>query len=444
MVLRTVRRTSALPAVVVPDERSWAMWGRDLAATGFVPAAGPEEAAVVLVPAEVPEPLADALVDVLRRVPGTPRALALASPLRGVPASELLSRAARPDTGDDGDDEDEDAHGHEHGDEHMHGDDDGDADEPWANNMMPIHGTPSSDGLVMDDVEVVLGPLGSPLPGGLVAELGLDGEVVCRCRLTRMLEAQDDPQAPAAWRAAFDQATEAADGRPPSEATTRRRIAAVEAERALSHVTSVREIGRVLGWQELVDAATHAVDACSAARAAAEALPPAVRAADDLGRLLDGSRRLRARTRGRSRLAAHDLKGIPGPVARAAGVPVDARLGDGLYAALGFALTTLDGGDAEARVLLRLTEARVALRLATAALAERGEDGQAGGGPPSGAVEGPRGPVRASMSEAGWRAAAPGADRLVDVARGAVIGETYSAAVVALVSFDLSAWDVAA
>lgn len=69
--------------------------GPHLAATGFVPAATPEEAVAVLLPAQVPEALADALEDALRHLPGAPRALTLASPMTGRPAHELLVAAQR-------------------------------------------------------------------------------------------------------------------------------------------------------------------------------------------------------------------------------------------------------------------------------------------------------------------------------------------------------------
>lgn len=474
MVLRTARRARTLPALVVPDEQSWVMWGHDLAAAGFTAAASPEEAAAVLLPAEIPSGLVDGAVEALRRVPGTPRALTLASPLGGRPAQDVLATAQRPappargaedhegeaqpmhchapSAGDGHADED---HGHHHG-HGEHTEDHG--AEPWAGNMMPIDGTPSRDGLVMDDVEVVLGPLGPPLPGGLVAEIALDGELVSRCRLTPRMEVpreqvgpatSPDPLAPAAWRVAFAHAVAAADGRTLSEADRRDGVSAVEVERAVSHAASARELGRALGWQELADVAALAVRSCMLARrrladAATRggALTDAERAAERLLALLDGSRRLRSRTRGRGGLEARQLAGIAGPPARAAGVPVDARLGDPLYEALGFRLTTLSDGDAEARTLLRVGEACAALRLAAAAVRERGSDADAGA-PVSGAVEGPRGPLRARRSDGQWDARAPGAERLLRAVGAACTGETYPRAIVALVSFDLSPWRVA-
>ncbi|MDP9384147.1 MAG: hypothetical protein M3P50_02740, partial [Actinomycetota bacterium] len=368
------------------------MWGHDLATAGFTAAASPEEAAAVLLPAEIPSRLVDGVVEALRHVPGQPRALTLASPLRGRPAHDVLATAQRPPRPADDADDDEpppaaDGPGDE--DHHDHGHDTaGHGGEPWADNMMPIEGTPGRDGLVMDDIEVVLGPLGPPLPGGLVAEMALDGELVCRCALAPRLEVPHeqlgprmppDPLVPAGWRVAFAHAAAAADGRPLSEAARREGISAIEVERAISHAASVRHLGRALGWQELVDVATLTVGSCTLARrrladvaTRGGALDEAQRAAEGLLTLLDGSRRLRSRTRGRGALTARQLTGIAGPAARAGGVPVDARLGDPLYEALGFEPTTLIDGDACARTLLRATEACAALRLAAAAVQERG------------------------------------------------------------------------
>lgn len=457
MVLRTARRARTLPALVVPDEQSWVVWGHDLTAAGFTPAASAEEAAAVLLPAEIPSALVDGVVEALRRVPGTPRALTLASPLGGRPAQDVLATAQRPAAPAEDADDHDDGPSDEHHDDHGQHTEDHSA-EPWAGNMMPIGGTPSRDGLVMDDVEVVLGPLGPPLPGGLVAEMALDGELVSGCRLTPRLEVPRDQVgpttppdrlSPAAWRAAFALAAAAADGRALSEAGRRDGIAAVEVERALSHAASVRELARALGWQELADVAAAAVQSCMLARrrladAATRggALAEAQRASERLLALLDGSRRLRSRTRGRGRLEGRRLAGIAGPPARAAGVPVDARLGDPLYEALGFRLTTLAGGDAEARTLLRAGEACAALALAAAAVRERGSDADAGA-PVSGAVEGPRGPLRARTSDGQWDARAPGGERLLRAAGAACTGESYPRAIVTLVSFDVSPWRVA-
>ena len=464
------------------------MWGHHLAGAGFTAAASPEEAAAVLLPAQVPAALVPGLVEAVRRVPGTPRALMLASPLSGQPARDVLATAQQPAEADAESQEgsgEEGTQSHapaaDHGYDHHHGHDAGpddpddhggessghghgeasadDDDEPWAGNTMPISGTPSRDGLVMDDVELVLGPLGPPLPGGLVAEMALDGEVVSRCELTAHLHVPPeergaatppDPLAPAAWQAACAQATAGAEGRVLTEAERRAHVAAVEVERALSHAVGAGELGRALGWQELVDIATGAVESCMRARTAlagkgtaAGALHDAYDISHRVLKLLDDSRRLRSRTRGRGRLTAWQLTGIAGPTARAAGVAVDARLGDPLYEALGFEMTTLSGGDAGARTVLRATEACDALRLAAAAAGERGGDGSAGA-PVSGAVEGPRGPLRATVSGGTWQLSAPGAERLLQAAGQACVGESYPRAVVSLVSLDLSPWRVSA
>ncbi|MDP8938410.1 MAG: hypothetical protein M3O23_11900, partial [Actinomycetota bacterium] len=75
-----------------------------------------------------------------------------------------------------------------------------------------------------------------------------------------------------------------------------------------------------------------------------------------------------------------------GPVARAAGLTVDARLDDPAYQDLGFSPVIHRAGDARARLRQRLDEAVQALELA----------GRAGSRlrRPGPALEGPRGPLR--------------------------------------------------
>jgi hypothetical protein len=48
------------PALLVPDELSWTMWGQDPALDGLEPASA-EDALVLLAPARVPSPLVAAL-----------------------------------------------------------------------------------------------------------------------------------------------------------------------------------------------------------------------------------------------------------------------------------------------------------------------------------------------------------------------------------------------
>jgi len=350
-------------------------------------------------------------------------------------------------------------------------------------NMMPIEGDPSTDGLVMESVDLELGPLGTVLPGGLVARVTLDGDVVAACSLEAALSTPrskatgplvPDPLAAAAWREATS-AVGISTAEGPASAGGWASLVDVELERAASHLVWLRALGGLLGWADLVDAALGAVAPVLDARAARSGSMP--QAADGrrpslspgevdgvlaesegrmepLRRLIGDDRRLIRRTRGRARvdLATAKTAGASGPVARAAGAREDERLSDPRYAELGFDPILGEDGDALARTRLRLEEAHEALRLARAALEREGhESGQgpdrrveATDGGCTATVEGPRGPIEATRTSPGdeLRFAAPGQDAARDLAARSVIGEEWSAALVALVSFDLSPWRV--
>lgn len=449
------------PAVIVPDQASWTMWGRDPGRLGFEPAATPEQARRLLVPDPVPAALIDAVLAAWRRMPPPRRYVSWPRQLAGAPAAELLTddllRGGDAEQAANGEEEMHGGHGA--GDSHDHHD------------MMAVVGDPSADGLVMEPIEFALGPLAAGLPGGLVLDLALDGDVVESCEVRATLTmplgpiaggACVDPTASAAWTAAIALASERAAGTPTSEAMSRLRIAAVEAERALSHLSWLRALGLVLGWAELGERADRAVEPLTPLRAMLEraAATPGPRdrhedLAGGLDRsrrpvervlgLLDGSRRLRSRTRKRAATPPERLAalGLEGPIARAAGVGGDARADEPLYQALGFSETRLAEGDAEARTLLRASEAMSALQLAAAALAEPGSQEPVPGGPATEAfVEGPRGPVRAAFADGRLEVGAPGAARLHDVAGEAVTGLEVGSALAGIASFDLSGWRV--
>ena len=173
-----------------------------------------------------------------------------------------------------------------------------------------------------------------------------------------------------------------------------------------------------------------------------DALPVAQREVDRVWRWLDGNRRLRWRTRGRAQVMPQALRahGIGGPTARAAGLAVDARAGNPLYEALGFRIACADGGDAEARSVLRVEEASVALRLAGAALTQLGSAAPSAG--THSAIEGPRGPICVAMADGALVARAPGADSLLELAGRSVVGAELAGALAGVASFDFSPWRV--
>jgi len=397
-----------VPAVIVPDAGAWMMWGRDLSALGFRSAAAPEQADVLIGPARVPQALAEAVRAAWALQPAPRRHVALGDTLAdGASLAEVVEAGDGP--------RHTDGTGGDHGDMD-HGDmDHGDMDH---GDMMAITGAPSADGLVMEDVDVELGPLLSPLPGGLRARVSLDGDVVASCAIDALLRASagslaPDPGADRAWTAAFALARGTATGWGP-------RLAAVETERALSHLVWLRRLGELLGWSELADRAGAAVAAVLPRHRDPEApLGGAHAAAGRLANLLDGSRRLRARTRGLAVVASGEVgdRGLAGPNALAS-----EEAGR--------------DGDALARVLVRAEQATEALRAADRL---RGED------PPAPtAVDGPRGPVRVETAPIGRPLAlrAPGAAEALEVAAERAVGLEWSRALVVLHSFDPSPWRV--
>jgi Ni,Fe-hydrogenase III large subunit len=163
--------------------------------------------------------------------------------------------------------------------------------------------------------------------------------------------------------------------------------------------------------------------------------------------LVARSRLLRLRTAGLGVLTTEQARedGLRGPAARASGLRDDARAGHALYDRLGFEPVLRTGGDAYARTLVRAEEAREALRLAQAALrADADATPTAARFAVDGQLEGPRGPLRAEHRGAGWQLAAPGAEAALRAAGEAMVGAEWSAALVALASFDLSPWRVGA
>ena len=396
-------------AVIAPDERSWLLWGHDLRAAGFVAAPSPAQADVLLAPERVPASLSAALREVWDAMPAARHLVTPADPL----GSGEHTRSVLLDGGDSGDADEHDMHD-------MHGGHDHDA-------MMAVTGDPSADGLVMEDLEFTLGPFSAMLPGGVVARLTVDGDVVCRADLSAALDADDatapDPTAAAAWKAARGSA---ADGE------QREHMVAVELERAVSHASWLASLGALLGWIELADAGRGAALAALAVKApTGDGLDAAESAARTVAQLVAGSRRLRFRLGGLAPLTVGDVgrHGLAGPNARAAGVAVDERARDPFYVALGFTPVVDDGGDAAARARVRAAEL-----VASLALVRRGggEGVRADGITAPDAVEGPRGPVTAH-----------GSDGVFDAAAECVAGLEWSAAMAAIASFDLSGWRVA-
>lgn len=200
MVL-SARSAVLVPALVVPDEQTWTMSGTDSVEHDLEPVYAAVRVRHVAMAEALPEPLAEPLARYLDDVPSS------------------VPRPALPHGHDAHADHEHEHHGdhggHEHHESHDHDD------------MMAIVGEPSADGLVMEPLELRFGPIGTPLPGGLVADVTLDGDVVEKCEVGALLIPDEasgipDPLAPQAWRVAIDAAQEAQAGLavPPSDRWT--------------------------------------------------------------------------------------------------------------------------------------------------------------------------------------------------------------------------------
>ena len=468
-------------ALIVPDDRSWLLWGHDLRAEGYVAAASPAAADVLIAPERVPATLAEAVREAWGSMPLSRELVTPADPLgAGDETREVLAAGAEPHAADGSDTEhaghsEHAEHGHDdhamhdehaghdertgqeedphaaHGEHDMHADHGGhdmhgDHGHHDHDAMMAVTGDPSADGLVMEDLEFEVGPLAPALPGGLVARLRVDGDVVCEAELRSTLDAAGapvpDPTAAAAWRVALAYASERAQGRAPTAEARRERLISVELERAVSHATWFAELGDLLGWAELRDAGRETAVAALAVTPEGEGLAAAERRARSLARLMAGSRRLAFRLSGLAPLLLRDVDrlAIAGPNARAAGLAVDARTRDPLYVALGFAPSVDRAGDAAARARVRATELVAALELARAAA--EASIGESVAVPD--AVEAPRGPVAVHVAAEGEPSlfVVQGAVELLEAVAERLEGLEWAAAMTAIASFDLSGWKV--
>ena len=250
------------------------------------------------------------------------------------------------------------------------------------------------DGLKLDYLPVRVGPLFQPFPPGLALDVNLQGDVIQEATL------ENYAAPPTGTRSIFHSAL-----REPVA------IRDLEVSRARSHLEWLSDAVHVAGPKSL-----------------------SIRILDLAGRIAPGEqntiaeleRSLRRRgfigwnTRGIGVIPRDGLAGITGPVARASGAVVDARLDDASYGELGFEPVTQDEGDARSRWLQRLREAAQALELA-----DRAGDAVAGG---SGQVESPRG------------ALAPGAGPCAEVAKlvpSLLAGMEWGDAVTTIVSLDI-------
>jgi hypothetical protein len=265
---------------------------------------------------------------------------------------------------------------------------------------------PDRDGMELDQLPVTVGPFFPPFPPGLVLHLKLQGDVVQVCELG------DNPYIGETRAAAGPFAAAARGDAVP--------LRALEFARARHHLTWTASFLRVQGLAALGRRVLTLAGRVDAGHA------DAVRR---LRRALEATRALSWATAGVGLLEADCVGGHGlGPVARAAGVAQDARLGAAAYDRLGFEPVVGGGGDARARWRQRLDEAAQALELAGRAGERRWEPGQP--------LEGPRGSVDA-----------PASARLLALLPDLLPGLEWGDAVTTITSLDLdveeAAWQTA-
>ena len=234
----------------------------------------------------------------------------------------------------------------------------------------------SRDGLKMEWIEVPFGPFFPGLPGGLGLTLTLDGDGIAKARAFSLLGSElevadltpttfvekmaaQSPLETVALRQLACLALEDAAGAAPDTATAKARAAAVERERIASHLGWLAGLGAQTGLIWLQRRAGGLQLAILSAQAD-QILRRAGTLRSFLNRI-ENTAMLRPKLTGIGRIAHSSA--LTGPVARASGVVADARIGDAVYAELGFQPLTGTGGDAMARVIQRCNEIAQSLDL---------------------------------------------------------------------------------
>lgn len=324
-------------------------------------------------------------------------------------------------------------------------------------------GTPrSSDGLQMEWVEAPFGPLFPGLPGGLALSFTLDGDTVAEAEAGSVVggRADDlggpvgtfverlaglDPLSPASYRLLALRAVEDAAGMEADDDVALARVGALERERVASHLNWLAGFGYLLGYPWLAGRAEELQLALLRADAGGVAV---IRAeVRKLARRVERTPLLRRKLAGVGELP--EPAGATGPVARAGGVEADARAGEEAYRCLGFEPLVMEGGDALARLRVRLAEAERSLDLAQkageasvsstvpeAAISGRG----------AATVETPRGAATLEVTLEGGEVTAakletPSA-RHVGLVGAVTEGREVADALVGVGSLDLSPWEV--
>lgn len=266
---------------------------------------------------------------------------------------------------------------------------------------------PDPDGLELDQLPLHVGPLFPPFPPGLVLDIELQGDVV------RQAAVGDNPFTGALG----------GEGSPPLDTglflaalTSARPVADLEVARARHHL---RWAARTLRLHGLASGGLRLLEV-------ARSLTPADRSdIETLGRRIARSRSVAWATTGVGVVGSGEVSS--GPVGRAAGLAVDARLDDPAYQDLGFSPVVHRGGDARARLRQRLDEAVQALEIAERAGSRVR--------PPGPVLEGPRGPLRSGEE-------LPSA-ALLGLVPGLLAGQEWGDAITTVASLDLDVEEAA-
>lgn len=235
---------------------------------------------------------------------------------------------------------------------------------------MATTGEDLRDGLRLDRMELTIGPFATFLPPGVRCTVALQGDVVERVlEVSSLLERSDEPE--------------------PFQ-TARRApvpVASLELARARHHLHAVAD---VLSLSEL-----HGISLRLRRLAGHLCVAEGARWSGRIRAFETRLRRTGAMALATRGVLAIDRDALPstGPLARAAGLQLDARSEDPAYVGLAFSPITQGATDARARIAQRLAEAAQAMTLAAGA-----GDRMRAPGPP---LEGPRG-VTSVLSEHGF------------------------------------------
>ena len=323
----------------------------------------------------------------------------------------------------------------------------------------------SRDGLPMEWVEAPFGPLFPGLPGGLDVAFTLDGDDVAQVRVSGAMMSRQlaqtwpgpsttfpdrlarlDPLAPVAYRLLAFYAIEHAAGILIDPSLARQRIAALEWQRVISHLNWLAAFGAVLGdrWIAQSAAALHLRVVGSSVATGIDKFQT------DLSGFIQrlGKTPLLKRRLDQVGILAEATDAL-GPVARANGKVVDARLEDRSYRGLDFAPVVVNSGDAHGRLQVRLGELTQSLALIQAvdvhAAQETPPIAEASGAGTA-TIETPRGAATLHVTLVDGRIqevhlTAPSM-RNVGFVPVVATGQEVADALVSIASLDLSPWEL--